>query len=929
MRRTVLFGGSRRVLVAVALGLLAGFLPLLLFIHAKSASAATTPPGFTDTLVTKIGYPTALAFTPDGRMLVTTQDGELRVYQDGELRAEPALDLADPNGDGDESDSIVCSNIERGLLGVAVDPNFASNNYVYLYYTFNKLGVCPDSQPTRDDNPVNRMARYVLSDEGVATFDKVLIDNIPSPNGHHNAGDLRFGKDGYLYVSVGDGGCDYAQPDMCSPRNSAARDMNVLLGKILRVTRNGAIPATNPYTGADSTRCNLIGITDPAKKCQEIFATGLRNPFRFAFDPNASGTRFFINDVGQGNWEEVDEGSSGADYGWNICEGNHDNTNDPGAEVCDEAPYTAPIHEYNHDTGCSSITGGAFVPNGIWPAEYDHSYLYGDFVCGKIFKLTPDGAGGFARTEFVTGLGASSAVTMSFGPHGGGQALYYTTYGETRADAGIRRIAYVGDANRSPNASLTADPTDGLLPLAVAFDGSASNDPDAGDTLTYLWDFGDGSSTETTAPETSHTYSTEGTYIASLRVRDDQGALSDPATVRIDAGNRAPAPTIESPAEGLLFRVGQQITLSGSATDPEDGSLDEGSFQWRVLQHHTAPNPHVHPYFSGTGNNLTIDAPEPEDLLSTGEGNYLQIQLTVTDSAGLSRTISRSIQPNRVMTSFETQPNSNLELLIEGASVSAPQSLTTWEGQVLNVEAPALQSVGGKSYEFASWSDGGARSHNVVVGAGPATYTANYTITSAACTITGTPGEDVLLGTDGDDVICGGAGNDTLKGKGGNDVLRGGTGNDTAEFSDSAAGVTASLAGKSATGEGSDSLSSVESLVGSPQKDTLSGNGSANTLTGGDGADTLDGRAGDDKLLGSAGNDTLNGGSGNDTIEGQGNNDTLKGAGGDDELYGGLGDDTLDSKDRVSGNDTLDGGPHINGDTAITDATEKSNIGFP
>ena len=469
---------------------------------------------------------------------------------------------------------------------------------------------------------------------------------------------------------------------------------------------------------------------------------------------------------------------------------------------------------------------------------------------------------------------------MGFGPHEGTQALYYTTYGESQQDAGVRRIAYVGEeANRPPNAALTANPTDGLLPLTVDFDGSESNDPDAGDELTYLWDFGDGSSTETTTPTTSHAYSTQGTYTASLRVRDEQGALSEAATVRIDAGNRAPTPTIESPAQDLLFRVGQEIALSASATDPEDGSLDEGSFQWKVLQHHTAPNPHVHPYFSGTGNNLTIEAPAPEDLQSTGGGNYLEIRLTVTDSDELSRTISRSIQPNRVMTSFETQPNSNLQVLIEGASVSAPESFTPWEGQGLNVEAPALQSVGGTTYEFASWSDGGARSHNVVVGASPATYTANYTITSAACTITGTPGEDVLLGTEGDDVICGGGGNDTLEGFGGNDVLKGGAG--------------------------------------------------ADKLSGGFGADTLDGQSGDDELLGSGGKDTLNGGSGNDTMEGQSNNDTLKGGGGDDELYGGGGDDTLDSKDRVSGNDTLDGGPHINGDTAITDATEKSIIGFP
>ena len=195
----------------------------------------------------------------------------------------------------------------------------------------------------------------------------------------------------------------------------------------------------------------------------------------------------------------------------------------------------------------------------------------------------------------------------------------------------MRRIAYTGNANRPPTAVVAANPTSGPSPLAVDFDGSASSDPDAGDTLTYLWDFGDGSPTQTTTtPTTTHTYSTNGTYTASLRVEDNHGAISDPDTVRIDAGNEAPTPVIESPSADLLFRVGQQITLSGSATDPEDGQLPEGSLQWEVLQHHNGS--HTHPVLSETGNNLTITAPMPEGLDATGAGNYLEVRLTATDS---------------------------------------------------------------------------------------------------------------------------------------------------------------------------------------------------------------------------------------------------------------------------------------------------------
>ena len=148
----------------------------------RPAAAATLPSGFQDRLLASTGKPTALAFTPDGRMLVATQPGQLRMYKNGQLLATPALNIS----------SKICANSERGMLGVAVDPNFSTNKYVYLYYTYNKFGVCPTGQPTNANNPVNRVSRFVMSGDTVdPATEKVLIDNIPSPNGNHNAGDLQ------------------------------------------------------------------------------------------------------------------------------------------------------------------------------------------------------------------------------------------------------------------------------------------------------------------------------------------------------------------------------------------------------------------------------------------------------------------------------------------------------------------------------------------------------------------------------------------------------------------------------------------------------------------------------------------------------------------------------------------------------------------
>ena len=562
--------------------------------------------------------------------------------------------------------SRMCSGGESGLLGIALDPDFgtAGHNYVYFYYTFRKAGVCPtDWNPANPNNPVNRVSRFVMSGDTIdPSSEEVLIDNIPSPTGNHNAGDLSFGKDGYLYVSVGDGQCDYAQNSGCQINNDASRDQNILLGKILRITRGGGIPATNPYTGTGSARCNITGRTDAGKKCQETFASGLRNPFRFAFDPDASGTRFFIGDVGNEVWDEVDQGKAGADYAWNLCEGNHDNPSRAGTVDCSAAPYTPPIYEYSHDTGCSAIVGAAFVPNGAWPAEYDDSYLYGDHVCNKIFELRPKSGGGFTQTEFASDLGQRGPVAMAFGPHEGGQALYYTT-GFNGGE--VRRITSTGDANRPPTAVVEANPTSGSCP------SRSTSTPPVAPTLTRATHLPTcGTSATALRPRPPHHHDHphllhQGTYTASLRVEDNHGATLRPCNRAHRRWQPGTNPAIESPSADLLFRVGQQITLSGSATDPEDGQCHEGVLGVGGPQ---TPQRRPHPpVLSESGNDLTITAPMPEDLSSTGAGNYLEVRLTATDSDGLSKTVTREVQPNRVNVSFATNP-SGLSLLINGQS---------------------------------------------------------------------------------------------------------------------------------------------------------------------------------------------------------------------------------------------------------------------
>ncbi|MCP3139142.1 PQQ-dependent sugar dehydrogenase [Pyxidicoccus xibeiensis] len=683
----------------------------------ESAEAAITlPPSYTDAQVTAIARPTALAFTPDGRLLITTQPGQLRVYANGALLPTPALDLT----------ARLCTNSERGLLGIAVDPAFATNRYIYVYYTFNKFNTCT----TNITNvAVNRVSRFTLPDTNVvaASSELVLLDNIPSTAGNHNGGDLHFGQDGLLYISVGDGGCQLGDPTRCAGQNTTARRLDVMLGKMLRIRKDGSIPTDNPwYAAAGSRRCgNPAGVPTGTGPCQENYATGLRNPFRFAFQPGTN--TFFINDVGQGVWEEIDEGIKGADYGWNTREGHcaNNSTTSCGAPP---AGMTNPIFDYKHGTNdasspfqnCNSITGGTFAPVGAWAPGDDNAYFFSDYVCGKVFKLTRGAGGAVSVSAFATGLGGSSAVTLRFGPSSAGQALYYTTY----ANGGeVRRINYSGTTNRPPVAAVTASPTAGSTPLTVSFNGGGSSDPD-GDALTYLWNFGDGSAVvQTTTPTTSHVYTTAGAFTASLTVRDARGASStQAATVRIDAGNTAPVVTITSPAAGLRFRVGQTLVLTGSATDAEDGQLPDSSLRWEALLHH---DEHTHPLLTPTtGNNLTLAAPSPEDLAAVNT-NYVEIILTATDSQGRSTTVTRDVLPIIVDVALGSVP-SGLTLQVNGTSFTTPATVKSWPGYTLNVSAPAQADSTGAWKVWSAWSDGGARAHGYLTPDGASSLTATY-----------------------------------------------------------------------------------------------------------------------------------------------------------------------------------------------------------
>jgi glucose/arabinose dehydrogenase len=362
------------------------------FLIASNAPyAASVPTGFVDELVASgLSDPTAMAIAPDGRIFVCEQAGTLRLIKNDTLLSTPVLNVSvDPTW-------------ERGLLGIALDPDFSNNQYIYLYYT----AVSPTVH--------NRLSRFTLSgDVAIPGSETVLLDlfDLISPFAIHNGGAIHFGFDGKLYVAVGENNF----PDL-------AQDLNTLHGKMLRLNKDGTIPTDNPFY-------NTLSGDNRA-----IWAYGLRNPFTCAVHPVTG--RIFINDVGQNSWEEINDGIPGANYGWPLAEG----PNPP-----DNPDYVYPIYSYSHAAGCA-ITGGTFFsPQSTnFPAQYQGVYFFSDLCSSWIRTLDP--SNGNEVTGFATG--ASSPVDLDVGPDGN---LYYLTRGENA----VGRIRYDTDCVPLPGCTDT------------------------------------------------------------------------------------------------------------------------------------------------------------------------------------------------------------------------------------------------------------------------------------------------------------------------------------------------------------------------------------------------------------------------------------------------------------------------------------------
>jgi PKD repeat protein len=500
------------------------------------------------------------------------------------------------------------------------------------------------------------------------------------------------------------------------------------------VSLDGTLIRIDPATGAGVAGNPLAGSADA--NARRIIAHGFRNPFRFTNRPGTS--EMWVGDVGWNEWEEINVVNVGApmqNFGWPCYEGPNRQSGYDGANlnICENlyaqgnAAVVGPYHTYRHtdrvvpnescSVGSSSISGLQFEfagANSPYPAEYDSALFFSDYSRNCIWVM-PKGTDGRPAPGLVKSFvtGADGPVNLETGPNGD---LFYVSI----ATGTIRRITYAA-GNQPPVAAVTATPRAGSTPLTVAFDGSGSRDADVGDTLSYAWDLdADGAYDDSTEVRPSYTYTTNGSYTAGLRVTDSKGASST-ASVTITAGNTAPTAVINSPAAGTTWKVGDTITFSGSATDAQDGNLPASALTWELTVEHCPSTCHTHPISSWPGvRGGSFQSPDHE------YPSHLNLKLTAKDSAGLASVpVVLRLDPKTVNLTFQTTPG-GLSVVVGSATGKATFTRTVIIGSSNSVSAVSPQTKSGKSYTFASWSDGGAQTHSITAPATATTYTARF-----------------------------------------------------------------------------------------------------------------------------------------------------------------------------------------------------------
>jgi glucose/arabinose dehydrogenase len=622
--------------------LLAGF---ILFKSLTFTNAANLPPGFAEILIAQNLDPTAMALSPDGRLFITEKNGRVLIVDNGQLLPDPFLTLEVDNYN------------ERGLSGIAFDPDFENNHYLYLYYT------------VKNENH-NRVSRFIADGNYVLPGSETILLNIDLLSGTiHNAGSMSFGPDGKLYISCGNGAND-----------AASQSLNSLLGKVLRINADGTVPSDNPFYN------QTTGIY------RAIFVTGLRNSFSMAIQPVTG--RIFATEVGSSEWEEVNEFLPGRNYGWPIIEGPINGQTPP-------ANYKEPVFSYSHANGCAAVGAAFYNPaTAMFPSNYIGKFFFADYCDGYIKYMDPDIPG--VANIFAENI--NRPLNMLVAPDG---TMYYLARAglgggseedNTATNNGtLWRIFYTGSGKPfvsvNPQSILVSQGED-----ARFFIAASGNQP-----LHYQWQHNDEDIAGANSPE----------YIFLNAMLSDSGALfrciisnADGADTTTEAhlsvtADQRPQAEIFTPVEGTTYRAGDTIFYSGHANDPEDGELLPDALKWKIdFHHHTHTHPGLIPT-SGITEGLYVIPNSGE----TSDDVWYEINLSATDSRGLFSTAHREVFPVKTQFHVQTIPD-GLPVYVDGDFLHSPVSISSVVGMTRRVEVLASVTVGDSIRLFREWTDG-------------------------------------------------------------------------------------------------------------------------------------------------------------------------------------------------------------------------------
>ena len=721
-----------------------------------SAAGDYVVPGFREEIVfSGLDHPTVVEFAADGRVFVAEKRGDIKVFDS----------LADPTP---ATWANIRPNVhdfwDRGLLGMALDPDFLTNGRIYVAYAHNlgnpvtgvrwPDGSCPNPPGATGDGCVVNGRLSVLTG---GSQEEVLVEDWCQQYPSHSMSDIVFDLEGALIVNGGDGAnfddADYGQwggqqPATPIPVNPCGDPPGGVGGPmVIPTAEGGALRSQDIRSGGDPTGLGGAVIrvdpetgdpmpdnptTSGSDNERRIIAYGLRNPFRLAVHPDSG--ELWIGDVGWGTFEEINRHSDpdGAvrNYGWPCREGaGFQPTTYPQLALCQSlgSAWLAPHLPYQHGSpvvagdgcqnGSSAISGLAFYDGGDYPDIYDGGLFFTDYA-RKCLWVMRAGAGGVPSAALVSHVGeVANPVHLTVGPGGD---LFYVDFGPAvgGGTGSVRRIVY--SDNEAPTAVVSADPVTGQLPLSVDFDASGSTDPED-DALSFAWDFGDNDDlfNDATGPEPSHTYTDPGSFTARVRVTDTAGG-TDIAQVVVNAANAAPTAVIDTPSPSLAWSVGQRITFGGHGTDANQATIPASAMTWDLVMAHCPASCHEHVIgtFPGVAGG-NFDAPDHE------YPSHLVLRLTVDDAHGASDSAEVVLQPKTVTLRIRSTP-SGLSVDAGWMSDTTPFDLTVIAGSAIQLNASAGGVVDGFPYTWQSWSNGGS-AVQVVTPTASTTLTASYT----------------------------------------------------------------------------------------------------------------------------------------------------------------------------------------------------------